>query len=108
MNEEIKNEPEYKLPNDMTMRHASRLAIVEDKPIMFDYYADSCVKKVIIGIRDSGDDSDDENEKLLVKSEDEYTSPIKKIYKVEEEYIIITENSIYIVANCIENKKISS
>ena len=101
MDEETVEKTTYKLPNDLTMRHVAKLAIVEDKPIMFDYYADSCEKKVIIGIRESSD------EKLLVKSEDEYTSPINKIYKVEEEYIIITENSIYIVANCIDNKKIS-
>jgi hypothetical protein len=101
MSEENVEEPTYKLPNDLTMRHVAKLSIVEDKPIMFDYYADSCEKKVIIGIRDATD------EKLLVKSEDEYTSPINKIYKVEDEYIIITENSIYIVSNRIENKKIS-
>ena len=100
MSEEIVEESTYKLPNDLTMRHVAKLAIVEDKPILLDYYSDSCEKKVIIGVRDS-------DEKLLVKSEDEYTSPISKIYKVEDEYIIITENSIYIVANCIENKKIS-
>ena len=41
-------------------------------------------KEVLIGVRDT-------EEKLLVKSE-EYTSPINKIYKVEQEYIIITEN----------------
>ena len=45
-------------------------------------------------------------EKLIVKSEDEYTSPISKIYKVEDEYIIITENSIYIISNDIDTKRI--
>jgi hypothetical protein len=97
------NEPEtaaYKLPDDLTLRHLSKLSIVEDKPIMFDYYVGSCERQVIIGIREN-------DEKLLVKSEDEYTSPIKKIYKVAGEYIIITENSIYVVSNDIDNKKIS-
>ena len=51
---------------------------------------------------------DENEEKLLVKSEDEYTSPIAKIYKVETEYIIITENSIYLVSSDIPSKRISS
>ena len=46
-------------------------------------------------------------DKLLVKSEDEYTSPIAKIFKIEEEYIILTENSLYIVSASISTKRIS-
>jgi hypothetical protein len=54
----------------------------------------------VIGIRGTG-------EKLLVKNEEEYTSPIAKIYKVENEYIIETENSLYIVVATIATKRIS-
>lgn len=90
----------YRLPNGTTLQHCSKLAIVEDKPIMFDYWTASCDKEVIIGVRENG-------EKLLVKSADEYTSPIAKIYKVETEYIIITENSIYIVDADISTKRVS-
>ncbi len=67
---------------------------------MMDYWAASCDKKVLIGVREGG-------EKLLVKSEDEYTSPVSKIYKVDREYIIITENSIYLVSAEIDTKRIS-
>ena len=88
----------YRLPHGTTMQHASKLAIVEDKPIMFDYWTGSL--EVLIGVRESG-------EKLLVKSEDEYTSPIAKIYKVESEYIIITENSIYLISADVDTKRIS-
>jgi len=42
-----------------------------------------------------------------VKSEDEYTSPISKFYKSGTEYIIITENSIYLVSSDIPTRKIS-
>ena len=77
-----------------------KIAIVDDKPIMLDYWANSQDSKVLIGVRDNG-------EKLLVKSEDEYTSPIEKIYKVEGEYIIVTENSLYIVSASIATKRIS-
>ena len=90
----------YRLPQGVTLQHCAKLGIVEDKPIMFDYWTSSCDKDVLIGVRDSG-------EKLLVKSEEEYTSPVSKIYKVETEYIIITENSIYIVSADIATKRIS-
>jgi hypothetical protein len=82
------------------LKHVSKLAIVEDKPILFDYWTASLDKEVIIGVREN-------DEKLLVKSEDEYTSPVSKIYKVESEYIIVTENSIYIVSADISTKRIS-
>ena len=45
-------------------------------------------------------------EKLLVKSEEEYTSPIQKIYKVENDFIIMTENSIYLVSATIPTRRI--
>ena len=90
----------YRLPHALTLQHATKLAVVEDKPIMMDYWVESCDKDVLIGVREN-------SEKLLVKSEDEYTSPIQKIYKVEGEYIIISENSIYVVSNEIPTKRVS-
>lgn len=90
----------YRLPSDVTLQHASKLAIVEDKPIMLDYWTASVDKKALVGVRESG-------EKLLVKSAEEYTSPIAKFYKSVTEYIIITENSIYIVSSDIPTRKIS-
>ena len=92
-------EANYRLPSSTTLQHVSKLSIVEDKPIMFDYWTSSLDNDVLIGVRENG-------EKLLVKSEDEYTSPVSKIYKVEEEYIIITENSIYLVSANIQTKRI--
>lgn len=90
----------YRLPSDVTLKHAAKLAIVEDKPIMLDYWSSSLDKKSLVGVRETG-------EKLLVKSEDEYTSPIVKFYKSNSEYIIITENSIYLVSSDIVTRKIS-
>lgn len=90
----------YRLPTEKCMQHVFKLAIVEDKPIMMDYWTSSVDKTVVIGVREN-------NEKLIVKSADEYTSPIAKIYKVETEYIIVTENSIYVVSADIANKRIS-
>ena len=90
----------YRLPTEITLSHAAKLSIVEDKPIMLDYWTASLDKKALIGARENG-------EKLLVKSEDEYTSTIAKFYKSSSEYIVITENSIYIVSNEIPTRKIS-
>ena len=93
-------EAQYKSPSNQCLQHCSRIAVVEDRPIMLDYWTSSQDDSVIIGVKEGG-------EKLLVKSEDEYTSPIQKIYKVENEYIIVTENSIYIVLASIATKRIS-
>jgi hypothetical protein len=90
----------YRLPSDVTLQHAAKLSIVDDKPILLDYWTSSLEKKALVGVRDNG-------EKLLVKSEEEYTSTIAKFYKSGNEYIIITENSIYIVSNEIPTRKIS-
>jgi hypothetical protein len=91
----------YRLPETNTLQHAIKLAIVEDKPIMMDYWTSSLDKTVLIGVKDN-------QEKLLVRSEEEYTSPISKIFKVGKEYIIITENSIYIADVEIPTKRISA
>lgn len=93
-------ESAYRLPSNVCLQHSCKLAIVQDKPVMMDYWTASLDKSIIIGVRESG-------EKLLVKSEDEYTSPIANIYKVETEYIIVTENSIYLISNETPSKKIS-
>ena len=95
------NNSTYRLPCDATLQNATKLSIVEDKPVMFDYWTDSLDKKALIGVREGS------NEKLLVKSAEEYTSPISKFYKSLTEYIVITENSIYIIASDIPTRKIS-
>ena len=95
------NNTNYRLPDNVTLQNAAKLSIVEDKPIMLDYWTDSLDKKALIGVREGT------GEKLLVKSAEEYTSPVGKFYKSMGEYIIITENSIYIVASDIPTRKIS-
>jgi hypothetical protein len=93
-------EGNYSSPSNTCLQHVVKIAVVDDKPIMLDYWTASQDNKVLIGVRENG-------EKLLVKSEEEYTSPIDKIYKVENEYIIATENSLYIVSSKIPTKRIS-
>lgn len=91
----------YRLPENTTLQHVAKLSIVEDKPIMMDYWTSSIDKESLIGVKES-------QEKLLVKSEEEYTSPIIKIFKSGSEFIIVTENSIYLVDKDIPTKRISS
>jgi len=98
--ENSETEQSYRMPSNTCLTHAFKLSIVEDKDIKSDYWTSSLDKQVIIGVKDT-------QEKLLVKSEDEYTSPISKIYKVEKEYIIVTENSIYLVSADIDSSRIS-
>ena len=92
--------PTFSSPSNQCLQTIVKISVVDDKPIMLDYWAPSQENKVLIGVRENG-------EKLLVKSEDEYTSPIEKIYKVEGEYIIATENSLYVVSASIQTKRIS-
>lgn len=94
-------ENDLRLPSEKVLKHVAKLSIEQDKPIMMDYWSDSYGEaSVLIGVRSN-------DEKMLVRSPEEYTSPISKIFKVSEEYIIITENSIYIVSAEIPTKRIT-
>lgn len=93
-------QPTQRLPSSTTLQNAARLAITEDKPIMLDYWADSLDGKALIGVREN-------NEKMLVKSAEEYTSPIAKLYRSETEIVVVTENSIYLVSSTIPTRRIA-
>jgi hypothetical protein len=93
-------EEEFPLPPANVWRHVCKQSITHDKPIMLDYWVSSLKKNVFLGIRAN-------DEKLLVKSAEEYTSPITSMAKLDDVYIICTENSIYIVSAHIDKRKIS-
>ena len=86
------------VPSASVLLRAAQLAIEQDKPIYLDYYSDSVEKKCCIGVQEST--------KYLVKSDTEYTSSIENVYKCENCYIVMTENSLYIVSTDIPIKKI--
>ena len=96
------------IPHSTTLLHASRLGIKDDKPIQLDYYVDSATGKAFIG------EDPETKEKMLVKSDQEFTSLISKIYRVaepntnKEDFIIITENSIYLVNGKIQKRRINA
>ena len=62
-------------PPASVLVRAAQVSIEQDKPIYLDYYQDSVEKKCCIGVR--------ETEKLLVKSDSEYTSSIESVFKCE-------------------------
>jgi hypothetical protein len=86
------------LPSGSVLLKAADVAINEDKPIFFDYYRDSLEKKCCIGVQGSI--------KYLVKSNDEYKSTIQQVFKCENCYIVMTENSLYIVDASIPVKRV--
>ena len=88
------------LPSREASERALSLSITEDVPIMMGYWVPSLDGKIIIGIKEDG-------EKLLVKNSEEYTSPIQKLYKVENVYLVMTENSLYLVDAKSQARKIS-
>jgi hypothetical protein len=92
----------FHLPPVSLWESIAKLSIVEDKPIMLDYWTDSLDKKVVIGVKENSD------ERLLVKNSEEYTSPIVKLLKSDNVLIICTENSIYLVSADIKKKYIKS
>lgn len=90
------------VPSATVMVQAAKVAVEHDRPIYLDYFADSLEKKCCIGVQG--------NTKFLIKSDTEYTSPIETIMRIKEEkmYLVMTENSIYIVSADIPVKKIVS
>jgi hypothetical protein len=89
-----------RLPSESTLKSVANLAIVHDKPVLFDYWTDSIEKIAFIG-------TNNEKEKHLVKNSKEYTSTIVKLFKTKSELIVITENSIYVVDGSLESRLIS-
>lgn len=98
------NEP---FPSVTVLLTASKLAMKEDKAIQLDYYKDSFLQKAFI--------AEDKNtkEKILAKSKEEFTSYIKGSYNIphkvgdkviQSDYILVTENSIYIVNGTIKKR----
>ena len=53
----------YRLPHQTTLQHCAKLSIVEDKPIMFDYWSESIDKK-IVGVIKKNQDHNSKYKKL--------------------------------------------
>ena len=89
-------------PSAQVLVHAAKLAMEQDKPILLDYYVDTATGKAFLG------EDQETKEKMLIKSNEEFTSLVQKVYKVQEDYIIMTENSIYLASGSIQKRRIQA
>jgi hypothetical protein len=89
------------LPNATTLMQAAKIAIEQDRDIKLDYFRDTAKATAFLA-----EDKNNKEERVLVKSKDEFTSLISKLYKVGEDVIVLTENSLYIVSGKIQKRQI--
>ncbi len=94
-------QPAEILPSSATLLQAAKLAITEDRAIMLDYFRQTANGTAFLG------EDPETKERILVKSKDEFTSLIKKLYKSGDDFIILTENSLYIVSGKIQKRKVN-
>jgi hypothetical protein len=78
------------LASEDTLNKAFKLSLKFTKPIDTYFYLDSCRGNVCI--------LNDGEEMVIFKNEDEHTSPVLKIFKSGEQFIVMTENTIYLLS----------
>ncbi len=89
------------LPSTQTMLQAAKIAIEQDRAIMLDYFRQTANGTAFLG------EDPETKERILVKSKEEFTSLIKKLYKSGDDFIILTENSLYIVSGKIQKRRVN-
>lgn len=89
------------IPSITLLQQAAKLAIEQDRAILLDYYEQTATGTAFLG------EDPETKERILVKSKEEFTSLIKKLYKVGDDFIILTENSIYLVSGKIQKRKVN-
>lgn len=92
--------PAPNIPPASVLLRAAQISVDDDRPILLDYWTDSRDKKCCIGVKDAS--------KYLVKNESEYTSTVQNIFRIDGCFIVLTENSLYIVSQEIPVRKIVS
>ena len=97
-----KNEKEpvrYTIKNK-TVIQAERIALEQRKPVNTTFYRESMMGTVFVGETKM-------NTKYLVNETDSGypTNRIEKIYKINEDFIIITTRAVYIVHGTIKKRK---
>jgi len=91
------NMSDSKIPSTKSLIQCAQMAIDLEKPICLDYYKDSSKKECRIARNGPT------GEKFLHKNEEEYTSPLVSMFKVQndnnvDDFILETHNSIYLVS----------
>ena len=89
------------LPGATTLLQAAKISCEQDRAIMLDYFRQTANGTAFLG------EDPETKERILVKSKEEFTSLIKKLYKVGDDFIILTENSLYIVSGKIQKRKVN-
>lgn len=96
------------LPNELTVKNAFKMALEKDKPIYSDYWEGSLLRKtagventVFLGVQSLDNTLP---KRLIIPSLNAYTSDISKMFKVADDIIVETDNSIYIVSSLIEKR----
>jgi hypothetical protein len=90
------------LPSPAVLVQAAKLALAQDNPIRLDYYTETFKQTAFMG------EDPETKEKMLVKSAEEFTSLIQKTYRVGEDYIVLTENSIYITHANMQKRRVQA
>ena len=89
-------------PSPAALVQAAKLALAQDNPIRLDYYVETFNGTAFMG------EDGETKEKMLVKSPEEFTSLIQKTYKVADDYLVLTENSVYIVSGKLQKRRIQA
>jgi hypothetical protein len=89
------------LPSAAVLLQAAKFALEQDRAIMLDYYRQTANGTAFLG------EDPSTQERILVKSKEEFTSLVKKLYKAGDDFIILTENSLYVVSGKIQKRKVN-
>lgn len=81
--------------SNFNQRFVINKSIEKLKPICFYFYKDSLKNKVRLGL-------DEDDDIVIYKDNDSYSSNIISLYKLKSIYVCETENTLYIVSNKIE------
>lgn len=104
------------LPCPAVLLQASKLSIELDRPIQLDYYKQTAVNTAFIGEDTNEPAPGKEKDRILVKSKEEFTSFIKKLYKVDNkvgdkvvgsDFIVLTENSLYVISGKVQKRRLN-
>ena len=93
-------QPANRCPSVEIMMKGMRLALQNDKPLIFSFWNDS-IKKSVFFNHDTK-----LNEWNLYKSDDEFTSPIINRHSEKGELVCETENSMYVIHGDIGTKSV--
>lgn len=80
---------------------AVKLAIEQDRAILLDYYQQTAQGTAYLG------EDPETKERVLVKNKEEFTSLVSQMYKVGDDYIVKTENSLYIVSSKMQKRRVN-